>query len=114
MHSSILWRYNGDLHTHTHTHTFTHTYTHARTHTHSYMQTHTYIYTHTYTHIHTHTYMYTHTNTHTTLQYMEIEGGSSLVQFWLMAHNFHCHLSHPHHTPDQVTDTRDAIAIYER
>ncbi len=47
-------------------------------------------------------------------QYMELEGASSLVQFWIMADNFHRQLTHPQYIPDVDLDTRDAIAIYDR
>ncbi|XP_064391555.1 A-kinase anchor protein 10, mitochondrial-like [Halichondria panicea] len=48
------------------------------------------------------------------MEYMEVEGASSLVQFWLMADSFHRQLTQPQYTPDVDVDTRDAIAIYDR
>ncbi len=48
------------------------------------------------------------------LQFMEQEGASSLLQFWLTADNFHHQLSSPGHVHDPSVDTADAISIYDR
>ena len=48
------------------------------------------------------------------LQFMEQEGASSLLQFWLKADNFYNQLSNPNRIPDVEVDIADAMAIYDR
>ena len=48
------------------------------------------------------------------LQYMEQEGGSNLLQFWLALDNFQKHLMSAGDTYDGLEAQNDAMVIYDK
>lgn len=83
---------------------------HACTHMHK----HTYTLKNTHVCVHTHTCIHPCTHAHyASTQYMDQEGTTTILLFWMAVESFHSSMNKPH-SGDTEEDTEAAIAIYTR